>query len=92
MDGFCQVGKFFCQGEHGCLEGSQGRMQAQDDPEVFLRGGEQLPDASIEDLIARRLAARKAKEWAEADRIRDELKAQGVLLEDGPDGTTWRRT
>jgi cysteinyl-tRNA synthetase len=67
----------------------------QDDPEAFLRGGEGggegLSDADIEVRIAQRLAARKAKQWTEADRIRDELKALGVLLEDGPGGTTWRR-
>jgi cysteinyl-tRNA synthetase len=66
-----------------------------DDPANYLRGGEGgaegLSDAAIEDLIAQRLAARKAKHWAEADRIRDELKAQGVQLEDGAGGTTWRR-
>jgi cysteinyl-tRNA synthetase len=46
----------------------------------------------IERLIRERLAARKAKNWAESDRIRDELKAQGIILEDRPDGTTdWRR-
>ncbi len=67
----------------------------QDDPEAYLRGGdggaEGLSDTQIEDLIAQRLAARKGKNWAEADRIRDELKAKGVLLEDGAGGTTWRR-
>jgi cysteinyl-tRNA synthetase len=46
---------------------------------------------AIESAIAARLAARKARDWAEADRIRDALKAQGIMLEDGPTGTTWRR-
>jgi len=38
-----------------------------------------------------RVAARKSKDWKESDRIRDELAAQGILLEDGAQGTTWRR-
>ncbi len=50
-----------------------------------------LADTSIENLIASRDGARKAKDFAEADRIRDELAAGGVLLEDGPTGTKWRR-
>jgi len=65
----------------------------QDDPEAYLRGGGQggLDDVQIESLIQQRLDARKTKQWAEADRIRDELKAQGVVLEDGAGGTSWRR-
>lgn len=50
-----------------------------------------LDDAAIEALIQARLAARTNKNWAESDRIRDELKAQGVLLEDKAGTTTWRR-
>jgi cysteinyl-tRNA synthetase len=62
------------------------------DPEAWFQAGGTGPDATeIEDLIARRLAARKSKDYAEADRIRDALAAQGVVLEDGPEGTTWRR-
>ncbi|HWL63831.1 MAG TPA: cysteine--tRNA ligase [Steroidobacteraceae bacterium] len=51
-----------------------------------------LDDQAIEQAIAARLAARKAREFREADRIRDELLASGVVLEDRPGGTTlWRR-
>ena len=49
-------------------------------------------DASaIEERIAARTEAKKQRNFGEADRIRDELKAEGILLEDGPSGTTWRR-
>ncbi len=50
-----------------------------------------LTEADVEGLIQQRLSARKAKDWALADTIRDDLKAQGVILEDGPGGTNWRR-
>jgi cysteinyl-tRNA synthetase len=51
-----------------------------------------LDDASVERLIEARAAARKAKDWAESDRIRDELARGGVILEDKPGGkTAWRR-
>jgi len=59
-------------------------------PSAWFRG-EGGDEAAIEAAIAARLAARKAKDWGEADRIRKELAAQGILLEDGPAGTTWRR-
>ncbi len=66
----------------------------QGDAEQFLRGasgGEGLSDAEIDDLILRRSEARKSKDWAEADRIRDQLQAGGVVLEDAAGKTTWRR-
>jgi len=51
-----------------------------------------IADAEVEARIAARAAARRAKNWAESDRIRDELAAAGVVLEDKPGGkTTWRR-
>jgi len=48
-------------------------------------------DAAIDTLIAERTEARKAKNFARSDEIRDKLAAEGVILEDGPEGTTWRR-
>ena len=54
-------------------------------------GGELVADAAeVEALIAARLAARAGKDWAESDRIRDQLTAMGVVLEDRKGGTTWR--
>ncbi len=63
-----------------------------EDPEAWFKGGSDgLGADEIEALIARRVAARKEKDFAEADRIRDMLAAQGVVLEDTAEGTTWRR-
>jgi cysteinyl-tRNA synthetase len=59
----------------------------QDDPEKFLKAG--IDANQIEALIAARNAARKNKNWAEADRVRNELTAMGITLEDTPNGTTW---
>ena len=50
-----------------------------------------LANEAIDAMIVARAGAKKAKHFAEADRIRDELKAAGIVLEDGPGGTTWRR-
>jgi cysteinyl-tRNA synthetase len=67
----------------------------QREPTAFLQGGapagQELSPAQIEEKIAQRVAARKAKNFAQADRIRDELLNTGVILEDGPQGTSWRR-
>ena len=62
------------------------------DPDTFLQAGvEGKVDATqVEALIAARLQARSDKNWAESDRIRDQLTAMGVVLEDGKGGTTWR--
>jgi len=73
------------------LGGILGLLQRE--PQAFLRGGaaDGLTDDQIEALIARRTAARQNRNWAESDRIRDELKAQGIILEDTAGQTTWRR-
>jgi cysteinyl-tRNA synthetase len=67
----------------------------QQDPAAWFRwqpaGQDAIGEAEIEALIAQRLAARKARNFTEADRIRAELKAKGVVLEDSPKGTTWKR-
>ncbi|MDR2876959.1 MAG: cysteine--tRNA ligase, partial [Chromatiales bacterium] len=64
----------------------------QQDPQAHLRGQSDDVDVVwIEDLIARRVEARRNRDWAESDRIRDELDAKGILLEDGAKGTSWRK-
>ncbi|MCE0488866.1 cysteine--tRNA ligase [Pantoea sp. Mb-10] len=66
----------------------------QQDPEQFLQGGAQENGdevAEIEALIKMRNDARQAKDWAQADVARDRLNALGIILEDGPEGTRWRR-
>ena len=56
-----------------------------------MENGDGYSVEKIEQLIAERIAAKKAKNFPEADRIRDELIAAGIALEDGPAGTSWRR-
>jgi cysteinyl-tRNA synthetase len=65
----------------------------QEDPRAFLQGGSGagLDEAAIAAQIDARAAAKAAKDYAEADRIRRALLEQGVVLKDGPAGTTWER-
>jgi cysteinyl-tRNA synthetase len=65
----------------GVLERNTVPVAAGDDPDA----------ARIESLIASRAAARKARNFAEGDRVRDELLAMGVAIKDGPSGTSWSR-
>ena len=60
-------------------------------PEAFLQNlsGKEIDSAEIEQLIAARNAARKLKNWAESDKIRDDLLAKGISLEDTSNGTIW---
>jgi cysteinyl-tRNA synthetase len=78
------------------LAGGQALGLLTQDPEAWFRwtpvGTAGPTEAEIEAAIAARQAARKSKDFKESDRIRDELKAKGVVLEDGPKGTRWKRS
>ena len=64
----------------------------QQDPDAWFEGGaDEAFKARVDALLEARAAARAAKDWAEADRIRDELTALQVAVMDGPTGATWRR-
>jgi cysteinyl-tRNA synthetase len=61
----------------------------QGDPAAYLKAGSAMDEASIEQFIEQRAAAKLAKNFAEADRIRRDLLAQGIELKDSPNGTIW---
>jgi len=83
----------FLQGKLKALGGVLGFLQR--DPQAFLQGSadkDGLDDTAITAQIEARIAAKKVKNFPEADRIRKELLDAGIVLEDSPQGTTWRRT
>jgi cysteinyl-tRNA synthetase len=61
----------------------------QGDPAAYLKAGSAMDEASIEQFIEQRAAAKLAKNFTEADRIRRDLLAQGIELKDSPNGTIW---
>jgi cysteinyl-tRNA synthetase len=69
------------------LGGLLGLLQT--DPTVYLQAGAGLDDAAIQTQIQARADAKKAKNFAEADRIRNDLLARGILLKDSAAGTSW---
>jgi len=74
------------------LAGILGLLQA--DPEAYLRGGvgsDGLSDADIDALVQQRVEAKQNKDWGTADKIRDELAEQGIIVEDSAEGSSWRR-
>ncbi|MEP1596797.1 MAG: cysteine--tRNA ligase, partial [Hyphomonas sp.] len=60
-------------------------------PKAWEQGGDDDGNDRIDALVQARIDARAAKDWAEADRIRDELAAKGIEIMDGAGGSTWRR-
>ena len=62
----------------------------QDNPESFLKSGGDVDEAWILEMIEKRKAAKAARDFAEADRVREELASNGVILQDSREGTTWR--
>jgi len=86
-------------GDHGVVARAKGELRAaadllgvlQSDPDAWFGGADAELKAEVEALLAERQAARAAKDWPAADRIRDRLNALDVVVMDGPEGATWRR-
>ncbi len=82
-----------------CNKGYKGRIAIQevlefddtlDFDDAELDFDDEIEDEEVEDLIRQRTEARKNKDWGLADKIRDDLKARGIVLEDTPDGVKWK--
>lgn len=73
----------FLGGVLGCL---------QSDPQVYLQGGNSETDSWIQEMIDKRTQAKADKDFATADAVRDELLQKGIVLRDGPEGTTWSKS
>ena len=96
-----EVNRLKAQGENASAVAGELKSLAallgllQRDPEAFLKGGtvtgDGPDDAAIDAMVAARVAAKQGKNWAEADRIRDDLKALGIVVEDAAGGSSWRR-
>jgi cysteinyl-tRNA synthetase len=76
-----------------CLRASAGVVGLlESDPDAWFRSGAErdIDSAAIDALLKKRTAARASRDFAEADRIRDQLSNMGIAIEDGPDGPQWR--
>ena len=86
------IGDFDCVLSLNLLKAAQALTAEQSAPAEALGTEKDAFDLEIEEMIAKRAAAKKEKNYAEADRIRNELAAKGVILEDTPQGTKYKRT
>ncbi len=82
------IAKLFALDDPAELRGALGLLGLSGDPARLRRAAPAVDDEKISALINARLAARQAKNWAESDRIRDDLAAMGIAIKDNKDGTT----